>query len=182
MRHFELRLGILLLLTAIVAIVQAGPIQLYNDPEFLNAEIRRIQSGDPIQPPLVYQRIKDQLKRQQQEAAGPPDSSSGSYEDGEGDDENYYEDSDEIEVTCARGKGWHWRVTHSQTLFFIIIFILDHTISESPNAILFMKGQRCVPYHCPGGSSERDFNTGECIHSFQSQGRHKPYSQWNSLT
>jgi hypothetical protein len=126
MRHFELRLGILLFLTAIVAIVQAGPTQLYNDPAFLDAEIRRIRAGkagDPIQPPVVYKRIKDQLKRQQQEAAGP-DSSSGSYEDGEGDDEDYYEDSDEIDVTCAPGKGWHWRVTRSQTLFFIIILFI----------------------------------------------------------
>jgi len=152
----RLHLGIIILVYGILVITvhsaPSGPTQLYNDPVFLDAEIRRIRAGkagDPIQPPVVYKRVKDQSKNKQSD----PNSSGDDDDDDEEDTSEYY-DSEEIEVTCAPGKGWHWR------------------------------GQKCVPYHCPGGSSERDFNTGECLHGwFHTGGRfkHKPYSQWNNL-
>jgi len=141
-------LSLILLVSSLIILVESIPTQLYNDPVFLDAEIARIRAGKAgVSAPVIKGR-RDQADHLDTLVVAAPGDSIAETEEEDDEDSNY---SDEVEVTCATGKGWHYR------------------------------GQRCVPYHCPGGSSERDFNTGQCLHSFQPNGRHKPYSQWNSL-
>ncbi|XP_035705222.1 uncharacterized protein LOC110847098 [Folsomia candida] len=145
------RSRVILILISSLCIVSSRPLQLYNDPLFLDAEIRRIRAGkagEPIKPPVIRGKTLMHLRSSEESSAVE----SGDGEGGD-DDEYEYTSSEEIDVTCAPGKGWHHR------------------------------GQRCVPVHCPGGTDQRDFNTGECLHARQvpPMGRYKPYSNWNSL-
>jgi hypothetical protein len=153
---------------ALFCIVTCVPVQLYNDPLFLDSEIRRIRAGkagEPInKPPVIKGGKQIMLHLRNSEEYD------GIEESGDGDDDEYHS-SEEVDVTCAPGKGWHFR-------------LVDGIIAQRSFMIFgFYRGQRCVPVNCPGGTDHRDFNTGECLHALVTQagGRFKPYSHWNSL-
>ncbi|OXA49425.1 hypothetical protein Fcan01_16048 [Folsomia candida] len=101
----------------------------YSDPVFLDAEIKRVRGGNfnVSQVAPMEGGISDtKISKVPVDMEG---SGQGSGE--EGDDST----SEELDVTCAPGKGWH------------------------------VRGQRCVPVDCPGGINKRYFNTGECMHA-----------------
>ncbi|CAL8095610.1 unnamed protein product [Orchesella dallaii] len=161
MGHTKIRILLFVLLSVFLSTFSKPTRKYRYDADFLDSEIQRIRSGraEVLEP--VWTVTKSTRKPAHNDSAveietnttSTNSSASASEEDTEEySDSEAYSSSEETDITCAPGKGWH------------------------------IRGQRCVPLNCPGGPSERDFNTGECLYSSQPKGRYnKPFTQWNDL-
>lgn len=126
-------------------------------PSFLSAEIERVRAGKAWNaknhsPVAAKSTMREKLAKSYEDE---DDEEIAKVLPGSGDDDDF-DSEEELDVTCAPGKGWHER------------------------------GQRCVPLKCPGGDAQRDFISGICLippkeEDVEVLEKRKPYSHWNRL-